>query len=175
MSRALINEQEAAELARSYFLTSTNIYGCAESTFLVLKRAFGLPDVDDSSAAMALNGGVARGGGICGAISGAALAVGMLAGRRIDDHLQAKRVARGIIEREMDQFATTFGSLDCRDLIGIDIRIPAEHERFIESGIWRHSCMRQIEFAVSRLSALADEAVWDATVAELEAEDPNSV
>ena len=44
---------------------------------MVLKAAYGLDDPMDPAAAVALNGGVAYSGGLCGAITGAALAVGM--------------------------------------------------------------------------------------------------
>jgi len=159
--------QEAIEKARAYFLTEENIYGCAETTFMVLKDAYGLPDPGDSSAAMALNGGIAYFGGVCGAITGAAMAVGILAERRISDHKEAKRTARRIIMRYMDQFEEEYQTVNCRDLIGLDIRDEHGHHKFIEEGIWRTTCMDQIEFAVKQLFALGDETVWNQAVQEV--------
>jgi C_GCAxxG_C_C family probable redox protein len=164
-----MDEREAVRLARRSFLDPQNVYGCAESTFIVLKAAYGLDDPEDSSAAMALNGGIAYSGGPCGAISGAALAVGILAGRRIEDHRTAKRMARLVVARLMDDFRAEHGEVDCLPLIGLDLRAPGSHEAFIASGVWRTRCMRQIEFAVKRLLPLADEPTWSATLAELEA------
>ena len=145
---------DAITQARDLFLTEDNEHGCAETTYIVLKRAFELADADDSSAAMALNGGVAYGGGVCGAISGAALAVGELAGRQIDDHSQAKTTTRELVMDLMDRFEAEFGSTTCRGLLGIDLRKPGEHDRFIESGVWQTNCMAQIEFAVAHLAEL---------------------
>jgi len=164
-----VTEMDVVEIARAYYLDDRNQFGCAETTFIVLKGAFGLHDPTDSSAAMALNGGVAYSGGMCGAVSGAALAVGMLAEQRIADHREAKRVARELVARLMDDFRAQHGSVDCRDLIGIDLRAPGGHERFIESGTWRDGCMRQIEFAVSRMAPLFEEEAWGRAVRELEA------
>lgn len=161
--------QEAIHKARAYFLTEDNIYGCAETTFMVLKEVYGLPDPMESSSAMALNGGVAYSGGICGAISGAALAVGMLAERRVADHKEAKRTARRIIMRYMDQFQETHQSVNCLDLIGLDIRDEQGHHQFIDSGIWRTVCMEQIEFAVRQLFALRAEDGWQRVVREVNA------
>jgi C_GCAxxG_C_C family probable redox protein len=149
----------AVARARALFLDEANVHGCAETTFVVLKEAFGLPDATDSSAAMALNGGVAYFGGPCGALTGAALALGLRFGARSsdhgpDDHATAKRDAREAVARLMAEFEAEFGSVDCRTLIGRDIRTPEAHAAFIESGIWRTACMAQIEFAVR---ALADE------------------
>jgi C_GCAxxG_C_C family probable redox protein len=121
---------------------------------MVLKEAFGLPDPLDPSAAMALNGGVAYSGGVCGAISGASLAVGLLASRRFKSHARAKRVAREVIARLMDDFQAEHGAVDCRALVGREIRTPEQHRAFIDSGIWRVTCMSQIEFVVRALAPL---------------------
>ena len=72
-----MDQTDVIRKAREYFLRPDNLYGCAETTFMALKEAYGLPHAADSSAAMALNGGIAYSGGLCGAITGAALAVGL--------------------------------------------------------------------------------------------------
>jgi C_GCAxxG_C_C family probable redox protein len=163
-----MNKSEAVDAARRLFLDDTNTWGCAETAFVVLKEAYGLPDSADSSAAMALNGGIAHSGGTCSAISGAAMAVGLLAARRIPDHLAAKRAARKVTVRLMDEFEAAHGSTSCRDLIGMEIWTEEGHRAFIEGGIWRDRCMRQIEFAVGRLLPLADQAAWDRALRELD-------
>lgn len=38
-----MTEQEAIERARSYFLTEDNIYGCAETTYVVLSETVSAP------------------------------------------------------------------------------------------------------------------------------------
>ena len=152
--------ERAVERARQLFLDERHVHGCAEATFVVLKEAFGLPDSADSSAAMALNGGIAYSGGTCGAITGAAMALGMLAERRLPEHRVAKRAARLLTARLMDEFQREHGALDCRDLIGIDLRTDDGHRAFIASGIWRDRCLRQVELSVRRLAPLADEEAW---------------
>jgi C_GCAxxG_C_C family probable redox protein len=155
-----MNPEEAIARAQALFLRDDNLYGCAETTFLVLKEAFGLSGAVDAAVAMALNGGVAYAGGICGAITGAALAVGLLAGQRFPQHKRAKRLARLTIARLMDEFQANFGSLNCRELIGMDIHTEQGHRDFIQSGLWRVRCMQQIEFSLQRLCLLALEENW---------------
>jgi C_GCAxxG_C_C family probable redox protein len=152
-----MTEQEAVELARSYFLTEDNVYGCAETTLMVLQQALGLPGATDSSPAMVLNGGLAWSGGPCGALTGAALAVGRLAGQRIAGHKEAKAAARSIIARLMAEFRAEFGHTDCRDLVGLDISTAEGHAAFIESQVWHTVCMEQIAFVLGKLVALGDE------------------
>ena len=54
----------------------------------------------------------------------------------------------------MDRFEAEFGSTSCRGLLNLDLRKPGEHDRVIESGVWRTSCMAQIEFAVQHLAEM---------------------
>jgi C_GCAxxG_C_C family probable redox protein len=159
-----MTEQEAIERARAYFLTEDHVYGCAETAYVVLQESFGLPNATESSPAMVLNGGIAWRGGICGAISGAGMAVGKLAEQRVVGHKNAKRITRRIIVRFIEEFQAARGATDCRDLIGRDIRTDEQHADFIESGIWRDVCMHQIEFTIRRLFPLRDEQVWNQTV-----------
>lgn len=158
---------EAIGRARQLFLRDDNLYGCAETTLVALLEAFGLGDEADSALCMALNGGVAWRGWVCGAISGAAVAVGRLAASCIPDHKEAKRVARALINGFIDRFRAAYGASDCRVLIGLDIHDPSQHARFIESGIWRDVCMRQIEFAMRDLAPLGDEREWARAIASL--------
>jgi C_GCAxxG_C_C family probable redox protein len=162
-----VTEQEAIELARATFITEANTHGCAETTFIVLQRAFGLPDASDSSPAMALNGGLAWSGGPCGALTGAAMAVGRLSARRIADHKEAKRVARCITARVMAEFRAEYGHTNCSDLIGLDISTPEGHAAFIADQMWHTVCMDQIAFALARLVALGDDRVWQEMLHQL--------
>jgi C_GCAxxG_C_C family probable redox protein len=158
------------ERARDLFLDDANIYGCAETTLVALQEHYSLANAGDSSPAMALNGGVAYSGGMCGAITGAALAVGRLAEERIADHREAKRTARRIIQDLMARFAEAHGSTQCRDLTGYDLL--EDHDAFLESGIWRTACMEQIEFALDRLAPLVDPDTWASERTRLEPPEP---
>jgi C_GCAxxG_C_C family probable redox protein len=156
----MMTGDEAAARARELFLDDANVYGCAETAFVVLKEAFDLEGPDDSSAAMALNGGVAYNGGVCGAICGAAVAVGMLAGRRFDSRAAGKTAAREVVAGVIDAFRLRYSAIDCRALLGREIRAPQDHLAFIESGVWRVRCMEQIEFVVRTLAPLPQNGEW---------------
>ena len=142
------------------FLDDSNTYGCAEVALLVLQEQFGLPEAGDSSAAMALNGGIAYTGGMCGAITGAALAAGRQAGRLLPDHIAAKKEARRVTQALIAEFTAEFGAPGCRELSGYDFTQPGQHHAFIVAGEWRRTCLRQIEFAVAQMTRLVEEAGW---------------
>jgi C_GCAxxG_C_C family probable redox protein len=159
--------REATQVARATFLRDDNLYGCAESALVALQTIFDLPNAADSSAAMAFNGGIAYSGGMCGAITGAAMALGKLAEARIDDHQEAKGTARRLTQELVQAFEAEFNSSSCRSLIDYEISIPAEHDAFIASNVWRTTCMRQIEFSIELLAPLADTEVWNKRIAGL--------
>jgi C_GCAxxG_C_C family probable redox protein len=159
----------AVESVRELFIRDDNHFGCAETALVALQRRYGFENAGDSSSAMALNGGVAYSGGICGAISGAALAVGRIADERIDDHNEAKRLARRLIQLLLTEFEAEFGGRNCSELLEYDISVPAQHDAFIESGVWRDTCLKQIEFSTTWLWELAEPYVWTKTVRTLDA------
>ena len=150
----------ARDRARALFLDPANTFGCAETTLVVLAEAYGLPHADDPSPALALNGGVAYAGGVCGALTGAAVAVGLLAGARRSDHGAAKASARTAVADLVEAFEAAHGAIDCRTLLGCSIRTSAEHTAFIDGGVWRRTCMAQIEFVVEWLAGLGHEPAW---------------
>jgi C_GCAxxG_C_C family probable redox protein len=168
--RAGARSSEPVRAVRARFLAAGNPYGCAESTLLALQEHFGLDDPSDGAVAMALNGGVAYSGGTCGAITGAAMALGRLAAERIPDRHRAKRVARELTGRVIDEFEAEFGATDCRTLTGVDLRAPGGHDVFIAAGAWRIDCLRRLELVVERLAPLAEPEAWaDAAGAAVDA------
>lgn len=152
---------------RARFLAPGNRYGCAESVLLTLEEAFGLDDDADGAAALALNGGIAYSGATCGAITGAAVALGRLAASRVPDRPRAKRVARELTAATLDAFEARFGASDCRTLTGVDLRAPGGHDAFIAAGTWRTSCLKGLRFVVDRLAPLGDERAWSEAVAAI--------
>jgi C_GCAxxG_C_C family probable redox protein len=115
---------------------------------------------------MILNGGVAYSGGVCGALTGAGLALGRLAAERIDGHREAKATARRILMRLMAEFREEFGATDCRTLTGYDM--IEDHDEFMEDGTWKTTCTRQLEYVVERLESLHDPDEWAAILQEME-------
>ena len=155
--------------ARYLCLDEETGFGCAEATFAALQEHFELSNAGNSTEAMALNGGIAYSGGTCGALTGAALSLGRLAGTRQSDRPQAKRVARYLLQKLMADFAAEHGSTQCRTLTGFDL--VSDHDAFLASGIWEGGCQAQIEFVVDRMAPLTDRKAWEAALAGLTAEE----
>ncbi len=51
-------------------------------------------------------------------------------------------------------FEKKFGTIVCRDLVGLDFSNPLEYRRFTEAASWREKCTSAIEFGIDMLYAL---------------------
>ena len=159
--------------ARDLCLDEESAFGCAEGTYAALQEHFELSDTSNSTEAMALNGGIGYSGGTCGALIGAALTLGRLAGIRLAERPQAKRVARGLLQKLMADFAAEFGSTQCRELTGFDL--ASDHDAFLASGVWETGCQAQIEFAIKQLAPLTSHEAWDAALVGIAAAEPSEL
>ncbi len=95
-------------------------YNCAQATCAALAPAFGVDEVTALKAAAMFGGGVARTGGLCGAVSGALMALGFrYATAETSGDIKAALYERG--RAFMEAFERENGSTVCRDLIGCDL------------------------------------------------------
>lgn len=107
---------------------------------------------------IAFNGGIAgQQSAPCGAVSASTVCVGLrhrcpLAEKqrakqeRLDAREDASHLVRTFIER--------FGTIVCRDLIGLDFSKPEAYRAFQESGIWKDKCNKYVQFVIEKLYEL---------------------
>jgi len=134
-------------------------------------EAYELGNEDLLWSAVAFNGGI---GGQqqapCGAVSASAVCLGLrhrcsLADK--DRANEARLAARREASEVVRSFAQEFGSIICRDLLGLDLSNPEERRQFAESGIWREKCDKYVQFVIGKLYELDERR--DAPAAEGEA------
>ena len=121
-------------------------------------EAYGLENEDFLWAGIPFLGGI---GGYqkapCGALSGAALAVGLRHRCPLDDEEKAKQARHAIRTQSWQlaaEFEQQFGATTCLDLIGMDFAQPGEYKKFLDSGIWKDKCQRYAGFMIEKLYAL---------------------
>jgi C_GCAxxG_C_C family probable redox protein len=101
------------ERAVQYFKTG---YNCAESVLKAVAEAIGTDIGNPQRFATAFGGGIARQGYTCGCLTGAAMAVGMLAGRTAPDDLAGKDRVYASVVRLFGKFKAQAGAVDCREI-----------------------------------------------------------
>ena len=94
-------------------------YNCAQAVFL----AFACEKMDRDEAARlasAFGGGLAGTRNTCGAVSGLAMAYGLLRGYADPMDKEAKRAEYEAVREMTEEFAQQNGSIICRELLGLD-------------------------------------------------------
>ena len=136
-------EQRTSELMENY-------HGCGQCGLLAIQETFGFEDPILFKAASGLSGGIGGLHSVCGALTGAALALGLKFGREVKDLDVSKEYA---IEREHASFVPVaklakwfereFGSTICCELrkrfIGVDLdtSVPWQKQMAEELGLGR--------------------------------------
>ncbi len=105
-------EQRAQEL----FLEG---YNCAQATFLAFAEEK-MNSAEVARIASAFGGGLAGTRNVCGAVSGMAMAYGLLRGYSDPTAKDAKMAEYKAVNEMMEEFRQINGSVICRELLGLD-------------------------------------------------------
>ena len=92
---------------------------CAESVLLAIAESKGIQSELIPKIATGFCSGISRTCGICGAVSGAILAVSLFYGR--GEPQESVDPTYRAVRELIDRFERKFGSTNCRDLIGCDL------------------------------------------------------
>ncbi len=117
------------EEAKQYFNSG---YNCAESVLLALSRQ---PLFEGNGClayvprmATGFGGGMARNGGVCGALAGATIAIGLALGR--DDSQASREPCYPAVDRFLAEFQERFYSSLCRDISRVDLKSESGQRRY---------------------------------------------
>ncbi len=97
----------------------------------------------------AFGGGITRRGGMCGAVAGALMVIGLAYGRTRPDDEVAKEFTYDLSDEFIALFTEKHGSIICRDLLGVDISKPEglkeARERDLDSEVCVHLVRNSME------------------------------
>jgi len=110
---------------------------CAESVLQAVAESRGIRSDLIPRIATGLCGGVARTGGICGAVSGGVLAISLITGRRTAS--EPREENERLVRAFLSEFAAKFGSTNCEQLIGCRLDTPEGWQFFKENKL-REKC-----------------------------------
>jgi C_GCAxxG_C_C family probable redox protein len=123
-------------------------FNCSQSVFATLAPDLGLERETALKIAAPLGGGICRTGEICGAVSGALLAIGLKYGSEVPDPTAKERVYR-LGRQFMEHFAERHGSTSCRDLLGCDLSTPEGLNEAREKHLFKTRCPVYIQDAAA--------------------------
>ncbi|MCX6345769.1 MAG: C-GCAxxG-C-C family protein [Armatimonadetes bacterium] len=146
-----MSERTAVRVALEMFAQKFN---CAEAVLGGLVQEFNLDCNCSPRIATAFGGGMAGQGEICGAITGAMMALGLKYGRERGDDNDSKALTYGKVRELCAAFDKQFGACGCFDLIGIDLTTPEGLEQAKEAGLHENICPKYVKFCAEKAAEL---------------------
>jgi len=92
-----------------------------------MQEAQGYPYITEVAAGF--GGGIAGEQDVCGAITGAVMAIGYREGRKGGNLMEIAQAARPVVRELYEAFQERFGAVDCRTLTGYDYRDPEQEKK----------------------------------------------
>ena len=92
-------------------------YNCSQSVLMAFGDITGFDDDTAARLASSFGGGIGRMREVCGAVSGAAMVLGLVKGYSDPDDLEAKKAHYALVRTFADRFKERNGSVICRELL----------------------------------------------------------
>lgn len=115
-------------------------YVCSQAVLAVFCEEFGLSREQAFKISMSFGGGM-RKGEVCGACTGAIMALGLRYGEN-------KSKSDEMCVKFLDSFKKENGSYICRDLLDCDIRTEEGIKYAIDNNLFKEICPKMVESAV---------------------------
>lgn len=132
---------------RAVELFSQN-YNCAQSVYAACATADGLSETQRLAIGAPFGGGIARQGEVCGALTGALLALGEAAGEAMAaDPVAGRNALYERTRRLTSAFREAHGSILCRELTGCALDTEAGQRTFRERELHKNLCAGLVAFA----------------------------
>ncbi len=135
---------------RAVDLFSRN-YNCAQSVYAASATRNGLSEAQRLALSAPFGGGIARQGEVCGALTGALLALGEAAGEAMAADPVAGRNALYVRATQLTEtFRTAHGAILCRELTGCVLNTEEGQRTFKERGLHQNLCTKLVAFAAEQ-------------------------
>jgi C_GCAxxG_C_C family probable redox protein len=128
-------------------------YNCSQSVFSAFADQLGMDRETALKLASPFGGGVARSGGICGAITGALLALGLARGAQAP---AGKEDIYRLSQEFMRLFEEKHSTILCRDLIDCDLSTVAGYQAATDKGVFTSICPLLVQDAVEIVQKLIE-------------------
>jgi C_GCAxxG_C_C family probable redox protein len=138
-------------------------FNCCESTLIRVDDKKPLSGFGDPVMRIASNfgGGVAGWGSACGAVTGAAMAIGLLMGTNGTEdaktYEEKRERMRDITQKFNQAFEEEWGHINCYDLLGVNTRTPEGKERYEEmKARVETKCANYVEWASEKILEMVE-------------------
>jgi C_GCAxxG_C_C family probable redox protein len=123
-------------------------FNCSQAVLGVFANELGLDGKTASKVSSGFGGGIARGGDICGAVTGAVMAIGLKIFSPEADLQQSKAQVYKMVKEFKKRFKKQHGSIVCRKLLGCNIATAKGAAKAVEDDLHRKVCVGLVKDAV---------------------------
>lgn len=152
-----------SEKARELFLSG---YNCAQAVLCAYEDMTGLNRETAIRISSSFGGGVARMREVCGAVSGAAMVLGLLRGSGDPTDHAAKTAYYHLVQEFAARFSDANGSIICRELLDGSASPGSDPEKRDDSYYKKRPCPMLVEQAALILDELLNEGESDSPFVE---------
>ena len=131
-------------------------FNCSQAVIGSFAEEFGLDKETALKISTSFGGGI-RKGEVCGAVTGALMALGLKYGHCISEDTETKTKAYNLTKEFIKRFEEKHGSIICKKLLGYDLSIESESVILEEKGIKKIICPKVIGDAAEILENLVKE------------------
>jgi C_GCAxxG_C_C family probable redox protein len=147
-------EAAKAEAMAGYLDPGPNHLNCGQAVLRCCLLASG-KDPELTKIGSYLGGGMARMGQVCGALSGAAVGLGLFADASAGEGKKGGSATFDWMQELIRKFEAEFGAVTCRDLLGCDISTPEGFRAAKKSQATRR-CPEFVRWTCDRLAEILD-------------------
>lgn len=124
-------------------------YNCAQSVLSVFSKDLNINKSDCFRIATPFGSGVAYRQEMCGAVTGALMAIGLKYGMDENGSTDQKSYTYDLTTHFISEFKKNHGSICCKDLLdGIDMSTPEGYAKVSELNLFRTHCSEYVRSAV---------------------------
>lgn len=126
---------------------------CAQAILTAFGPDYGLDQATAMGLGRSLGGGMGHLGLVCGAVSAGMLVLGLATDWPADE-AQRRAASYEAVQEFSDRFGELRGSIQCRELLGLDLRKPEDLAQARERGLFSSFCPGLVRDAAQLLMDL---------------------
>lgn len=129
-------------------------FNCAQSSFYPFAKNMGMSEKHALNLTTAFGAGMIYRGEMCGAVTGAMMAIGLKFGRNKADDADAKDLTYSLVKELHTRFEKEFGSIHCKQLLGMTDISPESWAAVNEDKKFKSNCPLYVAKAVEIVNEL---------------------
>ncbi len=138
---------DRSEKALTWF---DNKFNCSQSVLVSFAEELGLTEDEALRVSSAFGGGIGRQQLTCGALTGAAMALGLRFGKGLNDEEDKKQFTNECTVELFEKFTKLNGSTNCRKLLNdLDMTDEKDHKLILEKNLFHTNCRKYVADAVT--------------------------